>query len=73
MNKHLRIILFGSLVWAVPYLIAMGLFPTGLMTNDPMLFQTIMSLSAAVTSAVATCYYFWGERKVSVKDGWLIT
>ena len=49
MNSMLRIVLFGVLVWAIPFLAGMLLFP--LQPRAPELFNTLMSLAVCATGA----------------------
>lgn len=58
MGKYLKMVLFGALIWLVPYVLAMGLYPSGIMTANPDLFKNIMTISGSVTGLIAAVYYF---------------
>lgn len=71
MNKYLKIVLYGALIWAVPYVLSMALFPTGIMTSMPDFFKNIMTLSGSAIGLIATILYF-GKNKVSIKEAWTV-
>ena len=49
MNSVLRIVLFGVLVWAIPFVLGMLLFP--LQTRSPELFNTLMSVAVCAAGS----------------------
>ncbi len=65
-------VLFGALIWVVPYTLSMALFPTGILTNNVELFEIIMTLSGSVTALIATIYYFKGEKARDVRTAWTL-
>ncbi|VVB75590.1 Uncharacterised protein [Candidatus Tiddalikarchaeum anstoanum] len=71
MNNYLKIMLYGALIWVVPYALSMALFPTGIMTTMPNLFKNIMTLSGSITGLVATVLYF-KKSKTDIRGAWIV-
>ena len=71
MNKYLKIVLYGALIWLVPYVLSMALFPTGIMTSMPDFFKNLMTLSGSIVGLIATILYF-KKNKPSVKEAWMV-
>jgi hypothetical protein len=55
-QSMLKKIGFGIVLWAVPFVVAIPLFP--LMQSDPTFFKTIMIVVGAATGAVLAARYF---------------
>ncbi len=55
MNKNLKIILFGFLVWLVPFLVSFVVFP--LRASMYPLFESIMSVIIAISVVVFSYFY----------------
>ena len=54
----LRIIGYGVVLWAIPYVTAFPLLPP--MHSDPTFFKTIMIVEGATVGAILTAVYFLG-------------
>lgn len=63
MNLYLKMVLYGVLLWVVPYALSMGLYPSGIMTTDYNFFKTIMTLSATAVATIASIYFARSESK----------
>jgi hypothetical protein len=73
MNKHLKRVLLGLLVWAVPFLASF--FVWDIKTNAPSVsaawFYALMAVTGAIGFAVAAYYQFKNVHKDTVKEGWI--
>ncbi len=70
MNKNLKIILFGFLVWLIPFLVSFVIFP--LRTSMRPLFESIMPLVLTII-VIALAYYYLNDITVNfVKEGVII-
>ena len=72
MNKYLKIVLYGALIWVVPYALSMALFPSGIMTSMPDFFKNVMTLSGSAIGLIATVMYFKNEKK-DIKTAWTVS
>lgn len=74
MNKFVKTILLGLIVWAIPFFASFFVWNTS--TNAPSVsapwFYALMSATGAVGLAIALYYQFKGIHKNTVKEG-LIT
>lgn len=70
MNKNLKIILFGFLVWLIPFLVAFVVFP--LRTGMRPLFESIMAVTVAIVVVILAYHYLKGMETNFVKEGVII-
>ena len=70
MNKNLKIILFGFLVWLIPFLVAFVIFP--LRTSMRPLFESIMPLTLTIVVIILAYYYLKNIEVDFVKEGAII-
>ena len=73
MNKIIRTILFGLLIWAIPF--AVSFFMWDVATNAPRVsmpwFNATMAFTFAIGMASAICFYFRPvKKKDAIKEGW---
>ena len=72
MNKFLKRILFGLIIYAIPFLTSF--FVWDIETNAPTIsmawFNALMAFTFAVGISIAACIYFRKVRKDTVCDGW---
>lgn len=70
MNKYLKIILFGFLVWLIPFLAG---FPfvdaTGNFIIPEIFFKTIMIIVGSITAVILAVKYFKNIKTDYVKEG----
>ncbi len=67
MNKYLKIILFGVLVWLVPFVVSFFIYP--LKTSENPLFESIMSLILTVIVVVLAYFYLKTLESNFIKEG----
>ncbi len=70
MNKNLKIILFGVLVWLVPFAVSFVVFP--LRASMYPLFESIMSVIIAISVVVFSYFYLRGLNANFAKEGIII-
>lgn len=70
MNKNLKIILYGFLVWLIPFAISFVVFP--LKTSMRPLFESIMPLVLSMVVITLTYYYLKNLESDFVKEGLII-
>lgn len=70
MNKNLKIILYGFLVWLVPFAVSFIIFP--LRTSMRPLFESIMPLVLTIIVVILSYYYLKNLETNLVKEGVLI-
>ena len=70
MNKYLKIIIFGFLVWLVPFAVSFLVFP--LKTSIRPLFESIMPLILSIVVITLTYYYMKNLNVNFVKEGIVI-
>lgn len=58
------------MVWAVPYIFSIALFPTGIMDSNYPLFKNLMTISGSIMGFIATLMYFKKEKK-EIKNAWI--
>ena len=70
MNKNLKIVIFGLMVWLVPFLVSFMVFPI----KDSMrpLFESIMPLILTIVVVTLSFYYMKNLDANFVKEGILI-
>lgn len=67
MNKNLKIVLFGFLVWLIPFMVSFFIYP--LKTPMYSLFESIMSLLIAVAAVIFSYFYFKDIGANFVREG----
>jgi len=73
MNFTLKTILYGILVWLVPFIIAIPFYsPEGTLLVDEHFFKTIMILAGGVIGAVLLIRLFLQISDHYVRKGWMI-
>lgn len=70
MNKNLKIILYGFLVWLIPFAVSFIVFP--LKTTMRPLFESIMLLVLSLVVIALAYYYIKNLDSNFVKEGFLI-
>jgi hypothetical protein len=70
MNKNLKIILYGFLVWLIPFAVSFIVFP--LKTSMRPLFESIMPLVLSMVVITLVYYYFKNLNSDFVKEGLII-
>lgn len=70
MNKYLKIVLYGFLVWFVPFLISFFFYP--LKTSGSPLFESIMPLIITIIVVVLAYLYLKGIEKNFIMEGVMI-
>ena len=61
MNKTLKIICFGFLIWLIPFLVSVIIFPLKSSMNP--LFESIMPLIITLTAVIFCYFYFKGVKE----------
>jgi len=73
MNKFLKKILLGFLIWAVPFFTSF--FVWDMKNQVPLIsmdwFNALMAFTWAIGFAIAACAYFKEVKKRPVLDGWI--
>jgi hypothetical protein len=73
MNKFLKKVLLGLIIWAVPFIAAM--FVWDIKANAVRIsmdwFSALMSFTGAVGFAIAAFLWFRDVKKNAVKEGWM--
>ena len=67
MNRYLKIVLFGFLVWLVPFLVSFAVFP--IRASMYPLFESIMSVIIAVSAVTFSYFYLKGIEANFAKEG----
>ncbi|HSO26026.1 MAG TPA: hypothetical protein VLR54_05320 [Methanobacteriaceae archaeon] len=70
MNKNLKIIFYGFLVWLIPFAVSFVVFP--LRTSMRPLFESIMPLVLSLVVITLAYYYIKNLDSNFVKEGFLI-
>ncbi|MDO9044940.1 MAG: hypothetical protein Q7U35_06505 [Methanobacteriaceae archaeon] len=70
MNKNLKIILYGFLVWMIPFAISFVVFP--LKTSMRPFFESIMPLVLSMVVITLAYYYLKDLESNFVKEGFLM-
>ncbi len=70
MNKNLKIILYGVLVWLIPFAVSFIVFP--LRTTMRPLFESIMPLVLSIVVITLAYYYIKNLDSNFAKEGFLI-
>jgi len=67
MNKYVKLVGFGFLIWLIPFLVSFVIFPLR-NTNRP-LFESIMPVVLVLTVMIISILYFKKIEKESLKEG----
>jgi len=70
MNRYLKIILFGLLIWLIPFLVSFFIYP--LKTSGNPLFESIMPLALNIITVLLVCTYLKTIQMEFVKESILI-
>lgn len=72
MNKFLKKILLGLIVWVVPFVASVFVWDTAANTAKIGMdwFAALMGFTGSVGFAIAACIYFSKIKKDTVKEGW---
>lgn len=66
MNKWTKIIVYGLLLWIVPFFAGFLFFP--IMQADEIFFKTIMIVISTLTGMILIIYYFKNVKKKFIKE-----
>jgi len=67
MNKHVKLVGFGFLIWLIPFLVSFVIFP--LRNANRPLFESIMPIILVLTVMIISVLYFKKIEKESLKEG----
>ncbi|MCJ7698017.1 MAG: hypothetical protein MUO73_06785 [Thermoplasmata archaeon] len=67
MNKHVKLVGFGFLIWLIPFLVSFVIFP--LRNANRPLFESIMPIILVLTVMIISVLYFKKIEKKSLKEG----
>ena len=67
MNKYVKLVAFGFLIWLIPFLVSFVIFPLR-NTNRP-LFESIMPVVLVLAVMIISVLYFKKIEKESLKEG----
>jgi hypothetical protein len=74
MNKIVKIILLGILLWLIPFLVSIPFWD--ITTNQLKIslhwFDAIMAVTWAITFAIVACLYFSKLETGFAKEGWIV-
>ena len=70
MNKNLKIVLYGFLVWLIPFTVSFIVFP--LKTSMRPLFESIMPLVISIIVIILSYYYIKNLKTDFIKEGIII-
>lgn len=70
MNKNVKIVLFGLLLWLIPFLVSLVVFP--LKESNRALFESIMPLVLTIVAIKLSYYYLRKIRTGYLKEGLMI-
>ena len=70
MNKHLRTLLFGFLIWLIPFIISIFFFnQKGELQVNVFLFKSIMIVVGSISAAYLVVNYFKGITSQYLREG----
>jgi hypothetical protein len=69
-NKYSKIILFGLLLWLIPFAVSVMIYP--LRIYQGVLFESIMPVVITIWTVFFCLIYFLGEGRGSLRDGILL-
>ena len=67
MNKYVKLVGFGFLIWLIPFMVSFVIFPLRNM-NRP-LFESVMPVVLVLTVMIVSVLYFKKIEKESLKEG----
>jgi hypothetical protein len=67
MNKYVKLVGFGFLIWLIPFLVSFVIFP--LKTSNRPLFESIMPVVLVFAVMISSVLYFKKIDKDSLKEG----
>jgi hypothetical protein len=67
MNKYVKLVGFGFLIWLVPFLVSFVIF--SLRSSNRPLFESVMPVVLVLTVMIVSVLYFKKIEKESLKDG----
>jgi len=67
MNKYVKLVGFGFLIWLIPFLVSFVIFP--LRNANRPFFESIMPVFLALTAMIISVLYFKKVEKESLKEG----
>ena len=67
MNKYVKLVGFGFLIWLIPFLVSFVIFP--LRNANRPLFESIMPIILVLTVMIISVLYFKKIEKKSLKEG----
>lgn len=67
MNKYLKIVIFGVLVWLVPFIVSFFIYP--LKTAGNPLFESIMPLVITIVAVALSYFYLKSIKTDFIKEG----
>jgi len=67
MNKYVKLVGFGFLIWLIPFLVSFVIFP--LRNTDRPLFESIMPVVLVLAVMIISVLYFKKIEKESLKEG----
>ena len=67
MNKSVKLVGFGFLIWLIPFLVSFVIFP--LRNANRPLFESIMPIILVLTVMIISVLYFKKIEKESLKEG----
>lgn len=70
MTSWRKAVLFGLLIWLVPFVVAFAIFPVR--DNWRALFESIMPVTVALVVVVCGVWYFRGVKTAFVREGLLL-
>ena len=73
MNKYLKIVFFGFLVWLIPFIASLFFYTSGgKLIIDIFLFKAIMLVVGSISGAVLLVYYFKKVHTDYFKEGIIV-
>jgi hypothetical protein len=67
MNKYLKTVLFGFLLWLIPFAVSVLIFP--LRTSQRSLFESIMPVVIAIWTVFFSIFYLSRKKSDFLKEG----
>jgi len=67
MNKYVKLVGFGFLIWLIPFLVSFVIFP--LKSSNRPLFESIMPVVLVLAVMISSVLYFKKIEKDSLKEG----
>jgi uncharacterized membrane protein YpjA len=67
MNKYLKIVGYGILIWLIPFLISFIIFP--LREENRALFESIMPVTLTIIVLIVNILYFKKLKSTSIQEG----